>query len=319
VNNADFARITNVRLLLLTPDKRVMHFPATNKVRIDNILSDVPEYRKADINSSRTGFINANAASKLGVVPAVQNYRERGNIHTYTQDYAGKRLPEDLEGISPKQQYKLGSQAARIQNKLLTKGLGHTDLHEGNIVRHNPRRNEVRLIDNDAIRNIKDEWDKSTMKSYYMPESFTAGYNNRTNFSQHKQMQHFANFAFEQVLGQAKNLGQQGLNKAKTLGYAAKNVAGDISQMRGTQIGAGIGAVAGLARGAGAGETEEERAKTTALGRVGKVFGNTAGGAAVGGAVGYGSQVSGYPQKLGKYTRNKVADITKQPVQGELF
>jgi hypothetical protein len=132
-------------------------------------------------------------------------------------------------------------------------------------------------------------------------------------------MQHFANFGFEQLVGQAKNLGQQGLNKAKTLGYAAKNVAGDISQMRGTQIGAGIGAVAGLARGAGAGETEEERANTTALGRVGKVFGNTAGGATVGGALGLGAQVSGYPQKLGKYTRNKVADITKQPVQGELF
>lgn len=132
-------------------------------------------------------------------------------------------------------------------------------------------------------------------------------------------MQHFANFGFEQLVGQAKNLGQQGLSKAKTLGYAAKNVAGDISQMRGTQIGAGIGAAAGLARGAGAGETEEERTNTTALGRVGKVFGNTAGGAAVGGALGLGAQVSGYPQKLGKYTRNKVADITKQPVQGELF
>jgi hypothetical protein len=281
MHTINFARIRNAKALLLAPDKRVLHFPATNKVRIDNILSDVPEYRKADITSSRTGFVNADAASKLGVVPPVQNYRERGNIHTYTQDYAGKRLPENLEGISPKQQYKLGSQTARIQNKLLTKGLGHIDLHEGNIVRPNPKRKKVQLIDNDAIRNIKDDWDKSTMKSYYMPESFTAGYNNRRNFTQQKQMQHFANFA-----------------TSSDANFSLTNL-GAVGAVLGARTGLGAGAVYGLARGMGAGESQEEKDSTTALGRVGKILGRTATGSIAGAGIGTvagGTAAVGYGQ-----------------------
>ena len=302
MNTSSFARIRNARPLLLTPEKRVLHFPATGKVRIDNIASDVPEYRAADLRSSRKEYDNANTASKLGVVPPVQNYRERGNMYSYTQDYAGKQLPNKLDSITPKEQYKLGSQVGRIQNKLLTKDLGHTDLHEGNIVRPNIKRREVKLIDNESIRDMKDGYDKAQRQPHHISDSFTAGYNSRINFT-HKKMQHFANFGFEQLVGQAKNLG-----------YSAKNAMGNISQMRGTQIGAGIGGALGLVRGAGAGETEEERDNTTALGRVGKVFGNTAAGTAAGGALGLGAQVSGYPQKLGKYARGKVADITKQPL-----
>lgn len=293
MHTINFARIRNAKALLLAPDKRVLHFPATNKVRIDNILSDVPEYRKADITSSRTGFVNADAASKLGVVPPVQNYRERGNIHTYTQDYAGKRLPENLEGISPKQQYKLGSQTARIQNKLLTKGLGHIDLHEGNIVRPNPKRKKVQLIDNDAIRNIKDDWDKSTMKSYYMPESFTAGYNNRRNFTQQKQMQHFANFALP-LTGYGNALKNSWLSGVR--GGAAS----------GASLGSNIGAIAGVAKGAGIGETEEEKANTTALGRAGKVLGGYLGGAIVG--AGTGAAIGG----ASRYVRGKLRPDPKQ-------
>lgn len=306
MNSSNFARIRNAKPLLLTEEKRVMHFPATGKVRIDNIASDVPEYRAADLRSSRKEYDNANTASKLGVVPPVQNYRERGNMYSYTQDYAGKQLPDKLDGITPKEQYKLGSQVGRIQNKLLTKDLGHTDLHEGNIVRPNIKRREVKLIDNESIRDMKDGYDKAQRQPHHISDSFTAGYNSRINFT-HKKMQHFANFGFEQLVGQAKNLG-----------YSAKNAMGNISQMRGTQIGAGIGGALGLVKGAGAGETEEERDNTTALGRVGKVFGNTAAGTAAGGALGLGAQASGYPQKLGKYARGKVADITKQPLQGEL-
>jgi hypothetical protein len=293
MHTINFARIRNAKALLLAPDKRVLHFPATNKVRIDNILSDVPEYRKADITSSRTGFVNADAASKLGVVPPVQNYRERGNIHTYTQDYAGKRLPENLEGISPKQQYKLGSQTARIQNKLLTKGLGHIDLHEGNIVRPNPKRKKVQLIDNDAIRNIKDDWDKSTMKSYYMPESFTAGYNNRRNFTQQKQMQHFANFALP-LTGYGNGLKNSWLSGVR--GGAAS----------GASLGSNIGAIAGITKGAGIGETEEEKANTTALGRTGKVLGGYLGGTAIG--TGAGAVIGGGS----RYVRGKLRPDPKQ-------
>jgi tRNA A-37 threonylcarbamoyl transferase component Bud32 len=319
----DFARIRNAKALLLTPDKRVLHFPKTNKVRIDN-MNPEREYPEAFVESIRKEYNNADKAARAtGLVPPVQNYRELGNTVSYTQNYAGTPLPKRFKGINSKEQYKLGSQVGRIQNRLLKEGLGHTDIHEGNIVKPDVNKRQVKLIDNDAIKNMNTKYDEAEMKNLYWKKSlgkpFMTGYNSRINFTQQEQMQHFANFGFEQLVGQAKNLGQQGLNKAKTLGYAAKNVAGDISQMRGTQIGAGLGAVAGLARGAGAGETEEERANTTALGRVGKVFGNTAGGATVGGALGLGAQVSGYPQKLGKYTRNKVADITKQPVQGELF
>ena len=307
MNTSSFARIRNAKPLLLTPDKRVMHFPATNKVRIDNILSDVPEYRKADINSSRTGFINADAASKLGVVPAVQNYRERGNIHTYTQDYAGKRLPENLEGISPKQQYKLGSQAARIQNKLLTKGLGHTDLHEGNIVRPNPRRNEVKLIDNDAIRNIKDDWDKSTMKSYYMPEPFTAGYNNRRNFSQHTQMQHFAHFGSQEA-----NFAPFPVSPA--IGTAATRIGG---ALRGGQLGSAIGTGLGVAKGAGVFETEEERANTNGWDRAAKTLGyglaGNALGTGLGTAIGVNSRFIRRKAEQGKQVATKgYQDLTQK-------
>ena len=55
---------------------------------------------------------------------------------------------------------------------------------------------------------------------------------------------------------------------------------------QGANIGTAIGAVAGLARGAGIGEAEEERKNTTALGRVGKLAGNTLGGAVIGGGTG---------------------------------
>lgn len=265
--SSNFARIRNAKPLLLTEEKRVLHFPATNKVRIDNNVNYEPRYRKFAEKYSRQEYENAKKASELGVVPKVQNYRERGNLHSYTQDYGGKELPERLEGMTSKEQYKLGSQVGRIQNKLLGIGLGHTDLHEGNIVRPNPKKSKVNLIDNDAIKNIKDDYDKSMMKSYYMPEAFTTGYNSRINFT-HRTMEHFANFNLAAGVDAIKKVGSKvgGLNSVR--------------------IGAGVGAAAGLAKGAGVGESEEEKANTTALGRVGKLVGNTAVGGAVGGAVG---------------------------------
>ena len=57
---------------------------------------------------------------------------------------------------------------------------------------------------------------------------------------------------------------------------------------KGADIGILAGGVAGLAKGAGIGESDEERKNTTALGRIGKLAGNTLGGAAVGGVVGGG-------------------------------
>jgi hypothetical protein len=287
MNITDFARIRNAKALLLTPEKRVLHFPKTNKVRIDNIGSDVPEYRQADIRSSRKEYANADTASKLGVVPAVQNYRERGNLQTYTQDYAGKSLPEQLEGVSAKEQYKLGSQVGRIQNKLLSKGLGHTDLHEGNIVRLSPKRKKVQLIDNDAIKNIKSDYDKKMMQSYYMPQAFNTGYNSRINFTQHTQMQHFANFGFTNPLPAIVDKARPYWHNVQDAGSAAKGVGQAFAQNRGVQIGAGIGAAAGLVKGSGVGESEEEKARTTGLGRLGKLVGNAGVGGIVGGGLGF--------------------------------
>ena len=291
---SDFARIRNARPLLLTEEKRVLHFPKTNKIRIDNIASDVPEYRQADIKASRKEYANADAASKLGVVPKVDNYRERGNMYSYTQDYAGKQLPNKLEGINPKEQYKLGSQVGRIQNKLLTKDLGHTDLHEGNIVRPNPRRREAKLIDNESIRDMKDEYDKAQMKPHHISDSFTKGYNSRINFTQ-KQMRHFANFGFTNPVPSMLNKAQPYINNVKASGMAVADVAGHLStrQYLPAQIAAIAGGVAGAAKGAGVGESEEEKANTSALGRAGKVFSTAAGGVALGGMAGVGAQSIG--------------------------
>ncbi|QIW88440.1 hypothetical protein [Pseudanabaena phage PA-SR01] len=291
MHTSSFARIRNAKALLLTPDKRVLHFPTVGKVRIDNILPDNPDYKDAAIRASVKEYANANtAALKTGLVPPVQNYRERGNMTSYTQDYAGKPLPRKLEGISPKEQYKLGSQVGRIQNRLREQNLGHSDIHEGNIVRPNPKRNEVRLIDNASIENVHDKFDEGEMKNLYaakrLGKPFMIGYNSRINFTQHKQMRHFANFGFTNPLPSMLNKAQPYLNNARAAGGALKDTAEAFGATRGVQIGAGLGATAGLLKGAGIGETEEERANTTGLGRLGKVLGNTAAGGVVGGSLG---------------------------------
>jgi hypothetical protein len=287
MNITNFARIRNAKPLLLTEEKRVLHFPKTNKVRIDNIGSDVPEYRQADLRSSRREYVNADAASKLGVVPAVQNYRERGNLQTYTQDYAGKALPRTLRGIAPKEQYKLGSQVGRIQNRLREQNLGHADIHEGNIARPNPKRSKVQLIDNDAIKTVKNKYDEAEIKNMYdasihsLGKPIMTGYNSRINFTQQKQMQHFANFA-----------------TSSDANFSLTNL-GAVGAVLGARTGLGAGAVYGLARGMGAGESQEEKDSTTALGRVGKILGRTATGSIAGAGIGTvagGTAAVGYGQ-----------------------
>jgi hypothetical protein len=110
-------------------------------------------------------------------------------------------------------------------------------------------------------------------------------------------MQHFANFGFEQVLGQTKNLGQKGLSYAQ--GNPIKTLAG-------------TGALAGAIKGTGIGELEEERANTGALGRLGKIAGNAGMGAVYGTGLGYagkrGQEVGAEAFK--KYTR-KPSGVTQ--------
>jgi hypothetical protein len=262
MHTINFAKIRNAKTLLLTPDKRVLHFPATNKVRIDNILPDELYYRSAAQRSNRKEYANANtAALETGLVPPVQNYRERGNMTSYTQDYAGRRLPNKLEGIKPKEQYKLGSQVGRIQNRLREQDLGHTDIHEGNIVRSKPNGREVKLIDNASIENIKDKYDEQLLKNLHhengLGTPFMTGYNSRINFTQEKQMQHFADFG----------LGRKALN------YIGQHP---------VRTAAGATALAGAVKGSGVFETEEEKANTSGLGRLGKIINNSALGAAIG-------------------------------------
>lgn len=56
------------------------------------------------------------------------------------------------------------------------------------------------------------------------------------------------------------------------------------------KLGAGIGAVAGLLRGTGFGESEQERQSTTANERLGKVLSNTAAGSGLGVGIGLGAK-----------------------------
>lgn len=297
MHTSSFARILNAKPLLLTPEKRVMHFPKTNKVRIDN-LTDNYAYKDIIQNASRKEYRLADIASqRTPIVPPVGNYRERGNMLTYTQDYAGN--PIKMGSMSAKEQYKLGSQVGRQQNRLVKdSGLGHTDIHQGNIVKINPNRREVKLIDNASIEPINDSDDQAMLKYLthrkQLGKPFMTGYNSRINFTQNKQMQHFANFAlptgFADTLAKAaqnnnpfKNphaygTGIKDLYKNSTAGAA----------VAGGSVGSYLGGAAGIARGMGIGETEEEKANTTALGRVGKVLGGYAGGALAGGAVGAG-------------------------------
>jgi hypothetical protein len=284
-----FARIRNAKALLLTPDKRVLHFPATNKVRIDNLTDD---YKYKDIiqNAARKEYRLADIASqRTPIVPPVDNYRERGNMISYSQDYAGS--PVRMKDMSAKEQYKLGSQIGRQQNRLVKdSGLGHTDIHEGNIVKSKPNGREVKLIDNASIEPINNSDDQAMLKYLthrkVLGNPFMTGYNSRINFTQQKQMQHFANFGFTNPLPSMLNKARPYLNDARAAGGALKDTAKAFGATRGVQIGGGLGAAAGLARGAGIGESEEEKANTTGLGRLGKVLGNTAAGGVVGGSLG---------------------------------
>jgi hypothetical protein len=172
-----------------------------------------------------------------------------------------------------------------MQNRLLKEGLGHTDIHEGNIVKPDVNKRQVKLIDNDAIKNMNTKYDEAEMKNLYWKKSlgkpFMTGYNNRINFTQQKQMQHFANFA-----------------TSSDANFSLTNL-GAVGAVLGARTGLGAGAVYGLARGMGAGESQEEKDSTTALGRVGKILGRTATGSIAGAGIGTvagGTAAVGYGQ-----------------------
>jgi hypothetical protein len=287
---SNFARIRNAKPLLLTPEKRVLHFPATNKVRIDNNVNAEPQYRKSAEKYSRQEFDTANQVASLPqrITPPVSGYTEKGNLHSYAQGYGGNAV--DLDAMSPKEQYKLGSQIGRQQNALRQNYLGHTDLHSGNIVRPNPSKRKAYLIDNDSFQPINDFYDEKLLKNLHhengLGKPFTTGYNSSINFTQQKQMQHFANFGFTNPLPAMVDKARPYWHNIQDAGRAAKAVGQGFARDRGVQIGAGIGAAAGLVKGSGVGESEEEKARTTGLGRLGKLVGNAGVGGVVGGGLG---------------------------------
>jgi hypothetical protein len=145
----------------------------------------------------------------------------------------------------------------------------------------------VKLIDNASIENIKDKYDEAEVKNLYaakrLGKPFMTGYNSRINFTQHKQMQHFTHFAD---------------THSSSANFSLTNL-GAVGAVQGARTGLGAGALYGLARGMGAGETQEEKDSTTALGRVGKILGRTTTGAVAGAGIGTvagGAAAVGYGQ-----------------------
>lgn len=296
MHTSSFARILNAKPLLLTEEKRVLHFPVTNKVRIDNNVNYEPRYRKNAEKYSRQEFDTANTISSLPqkITPPVSGYTEKGNLHSYSQGYGGRAV--NLDEMTPKEQYKLGSQIGRQQNALRQNDLGHTDLHSGNIVKPNPSKRKAYLIDNDSFQPINDFYDEQLLKNLQhengLGKPFITGYNSRINFTQQKQMQHFANFG----------LGQQAMN------YLNQH------PMR---VATGATALAGAVKGSGVFETEEEKANTSGLGRLGKIASNSALGAAVGAG---GMLINQKATQLGaqaaqKYKRGITPDPYANPVR----
>ena len=86
MNISSFARIRNAKPLLLTPEKRVMHFPKTNKVHIDYNVNHEPKYRENAIEESKLEYLRAEKIAKLPqkITPKVDSYGDRG-VGTYNQ------------------------------------------------------------------------------------------------------------------------------------------------------------------------------------------------------------------------------------------
>jgi hypothetical protein len=135
------------------------------------------------------------------------------------------------------------------------------------------------------------KYDEAEMKNLYWKKSlgkpFMTGYNSRINFTQQKQMQHFTHFATS-----SEDTRSSGAN------FSLTNL-GAVGAVQGARTGLGAGALYGLARGMGAGESQEEKDSTTALGRVGKILGRTTTGAVAGAGIGTvagGAAAVGYGQ-----------------------
>jgi hypothetical protein len=100
-------------------------------------------------------------------------------------------------------------------------------------------------------------------------------------------MQHFTHFATS-----SEDTRSSGAN------FSLTNL-GAVGAVQGARTGLGAGALYGLARGMGAGESQEEKDSTTALGRVGKILGRTTTGAVAGAGIGTvagGAAAVGYGQ-----------------------
>jgi tRNA A-37 threonylcarbamoyl transferase component Bud32 len=188
-----FANFSNAKTLFDGQSKKVSLLPKINKVQIRKVYSKYPEFVELDKNTARNEYINAKRAEPSKIVPPVKDYKEFPSSARYFQDYGGESVKMDT--MSPKEQYKLGSQIGRGQNRLIQEGVGHTDIHEANIVKPNKNKRKAFLIDNESIEPVPDKNDKKSLRKflswegnslYYgdeLGEPFMKGYNSRVNFS----------------------------------------------------------------------------------------------------------------------------------------
>ena len=173
--------------------KKVDYIPSAKQVIIRNFPQD-----NKDAISVREEFANAEKAAKTKVVPEVGKgiqKRADGSL-AYTQRYGGETLNDvygSLGAMSPKQQYKLGSQIGRSQSRLVEQAnLWHDDLYGRNMTIPNPKKNKVYLIDNNALRQATPETLRYARQVGEYPKPYKQGFTRGIRFNN---MEHFVCFA----------------------------------------------------------------------------------------------------------------------------
>lgn len=179
------------KILLEKPGKTIVHSTTTNNLGTKGIRSKgVITVKTADslTGSAVKDYYNAKKASTTNTVPNVGLLnKDTPGYTSYVQDYSGQSLKESK--LSPKQEYRLGSQIARSQNRLYDVGMLHADIHPGNITIPNPRKNKAFLVDNESLVRISGTPSAVDMAkdldrfNLGMSEPFKKGFYSRAKFS----------------------------------------------------------------------------------------------------------------------------------------
>lgn len=152
---------------------KITNYPVEGVVAIRRMLKGKILDKPRNITKKTVKeFDRARRAASINVVPPVSNLTATKRSIGYIQKYGGKDLEDSIENMSPKQQYKTGSQVGRLQKRLQKIGLEHQDIHEKNIVKPNPRKKKVYLIDNESLAKTTGK----LKRNYSMTDSFDTGY-----------------------------------------------------------------------------------------------------------------------------------------------